>query len=59
MSVAVATEKKLWTEAELQALPDDGYNYEVVNGELVMSPKNNFQHENLCGLCLVRIWVAG
>jgi len=49
MSVAVATEKKLWTEAELQALPDDGYNYEVVNGELVMSPKNNFQHENLCG----------
>jgi len=49
MSAAVASEKKLWTEAELQALPADGYIYELVNGELVMSPKNNFQHENLCG----------
>src|SRR2546425_9927110 len=45
--------KKVWTEAELQALPGDGYNYEVVNGELVMSPKNNFEHENLCADLLV------
>jgi Uma2 family endonuclease len=49
MSAAVASEKKYWTEAELQALPKDGYNYELVNGELRMSPKSNFQHENLCG----------
>jgi Uma2 family endonuclease len=48
MTAAVA-EKKVWTEAELQALPGDGYNHEVVNGELVMSPKNNFEHENICG----------
>lgn len=40
--------KKVWTEAELQALPEDGYSHEVVDGELVMSPKNNFQHENIC-----------
>ena len=40
--------KKVWTEAELQALPDEGYKYEVVDGELVMSPKNNFQHESIC-----------
>lgn len=40
--------KKLWTEEELQALPDDGFLHELVNGELVMSPKNNFQHENIC-----------
>jgi len=40
--------EKQWTEAELQALPDDGYDYELVNGELVTSPKNNFQHENIC-----------
>jgi Uma2 family endonuclease len=40
--------KKVWTEAELQALPDAGYNYEVVDGELVMSPKNSFQHEEIC-----------
>lgn len=49
MSAAVQAPKKVWTEAELQALPDEGYKYEVVDGELRMSPKNNFQHENLCG----------
>ena len=48
MSGSVEQERKVWTEAELQALPDDGYKYELVNGELVMSPKNNFQHEDIC-----------
>jgi len=49
MSQTVApTQKKVWTEATLQSLPDDGYIYEVVDGELVMSPKNNFQHESIC-----------
>jgi Uma2 family endonuclease len=44
------TEKagRIWTEDELQALPDEGYLHEVVNGTLVMSPKNNFQHEQIC-----------
>jgi len=32
----------------LEALPEDGYTHEVVNGELVMSPKNNWQHGDLC-----------
>jgi len=44
--------KKIWTEAELAALPDDGFVYEVVEGELVLSPKNNFQHENICAALL-------
>ena len=35
---------KEWTEAELEALPEDGFIHEVVNGELVMSPKNNWYH---------------
>src|SRR5947207_13847358 len=39
--------KKVWTEEELQALPEDGFIHEVVDGELVMSPKNNFEHENI------------
>src|SRR5919108_4935706 len=42
------TVKKVWTESELQSLPDDGYNIELVNGELAMSPKNNFEHDNIC-----------
>ena len=40
---------KVWTEEEIQSLPDDGYKHEIVNGELVMSPKNNFEHERLVG----------
>lgn len=48
MSAAPASSQKVWTEAELSALPEDGFIHEVVGGELVMSPKNNFQHENIC-----------
>ena len=48
MSAAVEAPKKVWTEAELQALPEDGYIHEVVNGELVMSPKNNWYHGRIC-----------
>jgi len=48
MSSAAETVRRIWTEEELQALPDDGFDCELVDGELVMSPKNNFQHENLC-----------
>jgi len=49
MSAVIETAEKIWTEAELQALPDDGYLHELVGGELVMSPKNNLQHERICG----------
>jgi len=45
MTSIVAEQKKVWTEDELAALPDNGYNYELVDGELVMSPKNKFEHE--------------
>jgi len=40
--------KKLWTEAEIQGLPEDGYLHEVVDGELIMSPKNDFYHSRIC-----------
>ena len=55
MSAVPASQKKDWTEEELQALPDNGFDYEVVNGELVMSPKNNFQHGDICGELLMRL----
>jgi Uma2 family endonuclease len=47
MNTAVESPRKVWTEAELQALPEDGFVHEVVKGELVMSPKNNLQHGNI------------
>lgn len=49
MIVTSEPPKKVWTEEELQSLPEDGFIHEVVDGELVMSPKNNFEHENICG----------
>jgi Uma2 family endonuclease len=55
MSAAVENIKKNWTEAELEALPEDGYSYEVVNGELVMSPKNNWLHGDICARLLTAL----
>lgn len=48
MIAQTKTAKKVWTEAELQALPEDGRLHEVVNGELVMSPKSDFFHGSIC-----------
>jgi Uma2 family endonuclease len=56
MSVAVETPGRIfWTEAELQALPDSGYDYELVNGELVMSPKNNFYQGRICSRLMIAL----
>ena len=51
----VGTAKKLWTEAELESLPEDGFIHEVVNGELVMSPKNNWYHGRICSRLLAAL----
>ena len=48
MIATTETSPKVWTEEELQSLPEDGFNHEVVDGELVMSPKNNFIHGRIC-----------
>ncbi|MBI3415393.1 MAG: hypothetical protein HY043_08745 [Verrucomicrobia bacterium] len=45
MAAAAESKKKVWTEAELEALPEEGYSHEVVNGELVISPKNNYAYQ--------------
>src|SRR5436853_7827637 len=46
---------KLWTEEEIRNLPDNGYLYEVVDGELCMSPKNNPEHGDICAEILMRM----
>ncbi len=55
MIAPCGTRTRVWTEAELEALPEDGFIHEVVNGDLVMSPKNNFQHEDICTRLLVAL----
>lgn len=45
MSVAVAT--KTWTLEELHSLPDDGNKYELIRGELFMTPPPTDEHETI------------
>ena len=51
----VESARKVWTEAELRALPEEGYTHEVVNGELVVSPKNNWYHGRICSRLLIAL----
>lgn len=48
MTTASSAEQKVWTEAEPHALPDDGYNYEVVAGEVVIAVKHGAYHGGVC-----------
>ena len=41
--MGTTVEQKVWTEKDLTALPDDGHKYELVKGELTMSP-TGFEH---------------
>ena len=44
MNDSVAASRKIWTEADLQALPKDGFIHELIDGELVSSPLNDSYH---------------
>jgi Uma2 family endonuclease len=45
MSVAATT--KVWTLGELHTLPDDGNKYELVHGELFVTPAPSVLHETV------------
>ena len=38
--------KRDWTVADVQALPDDGKRYEVIDGELFATPAPSFRHQD-------------
>ncbi|MEP6835265.1 MAG: Uma2 family endonuclease [Gemmatimonas sp.] len=44
----MATLTKRWTLDELHSLPDDGNKYEVVRGELFVTPAPTPTHETVC-----------
>jgi Uma2 family endonuclease len=48
IAVEAGAQRKVWTEDEIMSLPDNGYDYEIVDGELIMSPKNNPEHGGIC-----------
>jgi Uma2 family endonuclease len=43
----MATVEKRWTLAEVHSLPDDGNKYELVRGELFVTPPPTYTHESI------------
>ena len=37
-----------WTSADLEALPNDGKRYEIIDGELIMSKQPHWHHQFAC-----------
>jgi len=46
---------KRWTAAMVRALPDDSYRYEVIGGELVVTPAPSATHQRAVAGLLVRL----
>jgi Uma2 family endonuclease len=44
-SMHMAHVTKVWTVADLEQLPDDGNRYEVIDGELFVTPAPNLDHQ--------------
>jgi Uma2 family endonuclease len=47
VAVAVAVAVRKWTLAEVHRLPDDGNKYELVRGELFVTPPPTYEHETI------------
>ena len=45
--MAMAPTTKQWTLEELHSLPDDGNKYEIIDGELFVTPPPNADHETI------------
>ncbi|MCL6435311.1 MAG: Uma2 family endonuclease [Leptolyngbyaceae cyanobacterium HOT.MB2.61] len=45
--MTIASEKKVWTDEEFMALPDDGGRYELVDGEIVNMGNSGMEHGNI------------
>jgi Uma2 family endonuclease len=46
-TTALTNRRRIWTDEELEALPKDGHKYELLDGELIMSPVH-LNHGMVC-----------
>jgi Uma2 family endonuclease len=53
MYMAATTPQKYWAAADLRAIPEDGKRYEIIDGELFVSPSPTFGHQRLVMRLLV------
>jgi Uma2 family endonuclease len=51
----LAPKRRVWTDAALEALPKDGHKYELLEGDLIMSPV----HANHGAICIRMILLVG
>jgi len=56
MSVSLSTpERGVWTVADLERLPDDGNRYEILYGELLVTPLPSAGHQGVAARLLVAL----
>jgi len=55
MNLTTEYEHKVWTEAELMSLPDTPGKYEIVEGELVVTPAATFRHDIIGALLIIKL----
>jgi Uma2 family endonuclease len=48
-SMAMASAAKVWAMADLAEMPDDGNRYEVIDGELHVTPAPTWNHQRAIG----------
>lgn len=51
----MATKTRPWTRDDLARLPDDGNRYEVLDGELFVTPRASFDHQDIAMQLVVAI----
>ena len=47
MRIAPLPERTMWTVADVEALPDDGNRYEILHGELLVTPMPSSRHQDI------------
>ena len=55
MAMPAVTARTDWTVEEVNALPDDGNRYEVLDGELLVSPAPSLTHQRVLRELVVTI----
>jgi Uma2 family endonuclease len=51
----MATTSRWWTAADLEELPEDGCRYEVLEGELLVTPAPAFEHRAVTGQLVAKL----
>jgi Uma2 family endonuclease len=52
-AIELKTDKKVWTDEEFMALPDDGHRYEIINGELIDMGNSGALHGYVCSTLMI------